>query len=74
MSKEIPTHLIPADYQDAIDNAGWTNGRQSYQRGYVSRKVSPNKAKLQQNKKGEWYVLLASYKSTQFCIRQYLNP
>lgn len=70
----IAPHLIPADYDDAINNAGWRTGRQSYERGYVSRKATPGKAKLCQTARGEWYVRLAAYNTSRYCIRQYLIP
>ena len=69
-----PALHVPTSYADAIDNAGWRDGRTAYQRGYVSRKADPRQAPLHRTTRGEYYVLLASTRSTQYCVRQYLLP
>lgn len=47
----------------------------AWQRGYVSRKVNTDNLPVQQaggNRKGQLYVLVPSFKSSSYCIRQYL--
>lgn len=51
---------------------GYKDGRQSYQRGYVSRRVNTNDQSVLISGRGEMYVLLPCWTSTQYCIRQYL--
>lgn len=62
----------PATYAEATAN-GWADGRQAFQRGYVSRKSKKMDADVHVSKSGELYVLLPSYTSTRYCIRQYLT-
>ena len=55
--------------------AGYTDGRESYQRGYVSRKVNIDALPVltaSGNLKGAPYVLLPAYNTSQYCIRRYL--
>lgn len=62
-------------YADAI-KAGYKTADTKYQRGYVSRLADPYAQPVQTvrrgNRKGQLYVLLPCYCSTQYCIRQYL--
>lgn len=53
-------------------NRGYKDSRQSYQRGYVSRRVNPDNQLVLISGRGEMYVLLPCWTSTQYCIRQYL--
>lgn len=61
-------------YAAAI-KAGYKAADTKYQRGYVSRLADPDVQPVQTaggNRKGQLYVLLPCYCSTQYCIRQYL--
>ena len=61
-------------YKDAISQ-GYKAGDTKYQRGYVSRRIDPLSQTVHTaggNRKGQLYILLPSYQSTQYCIRQYL--
>lgn len=61
-------------YADAI-KAGYKTADAKYQRGYISRLTDPGAQPVQTaggNRKGQLYVLLPCYCSTQYCIRQYL--
>ena len=58
-------------YKDA-KKQGYKNGRQAYQRGYVSRKIDINNQPVLTSGKGELYVLFPCWTSTQYCIRQYI--
>lgn len=61
-------------YLDAI-KAGYKTADTKYQRGYVSRLTDTDAQPVQAaggNRKGQLYVLLPCYCSTQYCIRQYL--
>lgn len=56
--------------------AGYTDAEVSYQRGYVSRKCNPDEQIVREaggSKKGRLYVLLPSWISTRYCVRQYLR-
>lgn len=56
-------------------NKGYKLGDTAYQRGYVSRKAYIDDLPVHKaggRRKGQLYVLLPSYRSTQYCIRQYL--
>ena len=64
----VPT---PATYGEATA-AGWTHGRQTWELGYVSRRADQDHSPIHYSRFGEPYVLLASYRSTRYCIRQYL--
>ena len=66
----------PKTYGEAMA-AGWTMVDSSWCRGYVSRKGDPNNAAIQiagGSRKGDYFVLLPSWQSTSYCIRQYLDP
>lgn len=52
--------------------AGYTDGRTSLQRGYVSRKVDANEQTVITSHSGEKYVLLPCFTSSRYCTRQYL--
>lgn len=52
--------------------AGYKPGRTAWQRGYVSRKQDNSKATVLVARGGELYVRLPSWKSTYYCVRQYL--
>ena len=67
----MSTTTTPATYADALAN-GYRDGRQAWERGYVSRKADPKKAGICTARNGELYVLLASDRSSRYCIRQYL--
>lgn len=61
-------------YADAI-KAGYRKADTKYQRGYISRRADPDAQPVQVaggNRKGQLYVLLPCYYSTQYCISQYL--
>lgn len=61
-------------YLDAI-KAGYKTADTKYQRGYVSRLAGPDAQPVRTaggTRKGQLYVLLPCYCSTQYCIRQYL--
>lgn len=60
-------------YADAI-NRGYANGRIAWQRGYVSRKINADNQTVHTSGSGELYVLLPTWQSSQYCIRQYLVP
>ena len=62
-------------YREAIEN-GYTDADTKYQRGYVSRKANTKEQPVQEaggSRKGQLYVLLPCFTSTQYCIRQYLR-
>lgn len=62
-------------YQDAI-NQGYKDADCKYERGYISRKADPKEQPIHVaggNRKGDMYVLLPCFCSTQYCIRQYLS-
>lgn len=62
-------------YEEAIKK-GYTDADTKYQRGYISRKVNTMEQPVQEargSRKGELYVLLPCFTSTQYCIRQYLR-
>lgn len=62
-------------YREAIEN-GYTDADTKYQRGYVSRKANTMEQPVQTaggSRKGQLYVLLPCFTSTQYCIRQYLQ-
>lgn len=61
-------------YADAI-KAGYKEADTKYQRGYISRRADPDAQPVRVaggSRKGQLYVLLPCYRSTQYCIRQYL--
>lgn len=62
-------------YQDAI-NQGYKAAEQTYQRGYVSRRANIAKQPVLTaggRRKGQKYILVPCWESTQYCIRQYLS-
>lgn len=62
-------------YKEAIE-AGYKPADMAYQWGYVSRKVNPDEQEVQTaggSRRGELYVLLPCWRSTRYCIRQYLT-
>lgn len=63
----------PKTYKAAVD-AGWTRGRQTLERGYISRKSNPDTHAVQVSGTGEFYVSLTNPKSSRYRIRQYLIP
>lgn len=61
-------------YMDAI-KAGYKDGDTTCQRGYISRRADPDAQPVRVaggSRKGQLYVLLPCYCSTQYYIRQYL--
>ncbi|HBS60891.1 MAG TPA: hypothetical protein DEA44_16715 [Firmicutes bacterium] len=58
-------------YRQAL-TAGYTDSRQAWQRGYISRKTATDKQPIQYDRYGNPYVLLPSWQTTQYCVRQYL--
>ena len=61
-------------YLQALQS-GYRNADQQYQRGYVSRKVDVDTQWVYTaggSRKGDKYVLLPAWNTTQFCIRQYI--
>jgi len=55
--------------------AGYVRGDMKYQRGYVSRRADIGKSPVHVaggRRKGELYVLLPSWRSSIYCMRQYL--
>lgn len=66
----------PKTYGEAMA-AGWVETNSSWCRGYVSRKSDINNAAIQVasgSRKGEYFVMLPSWQSSQYCVRQYLSP
>ena len=63
----------PTTYGDALA-AGWTRGREALTRCYISRKGDALQRPLAVTKRGEVYVLLPNWRSTNYSLRQYLNP
>ena len=61
-----------ATYADAV-TAGYRNHRQSWQRGYVSRRTNLDAQPIKYDRYGNPYVLLPSWQSTRYCVRQYLQ-
>lgn len=59
-------------YGEALKK-GYNPTRQSYERGYVSRKVNKLEQPVITNKWGWKYVLLPCWKSSQYCVRQYIE-
>lgn len=62
-------------YAEAL-REGYKNADTKYQRGYISRRVDPGAQVVHTasgNRKGQKYVLLPCFHSTQYCIRQYLT-
>ena len=55
---------------------GYTLGQTSWQRGYISRKTDVNSQEVMYGgrKHDMPYVLVPSFKSSSYCVRQYLNP
>lgn len=56
--------------------SGYKKADCTYQRGYVSRKVNVDEQTVYTaggSRKGEKYVLLPTWESSQYCIRQYLK-
>ena len=51
---------------------GYTRGRTSMERGYVSRRSNPANHVVQAARGGELHVSLANWQSTRYCYRQYL--
>ncbi len=62
-------------YIEAIAN-GYTNGRVTYSRGYISRKIDKYEQPVKQSPKTkEYYVEWPAYNTTNYHLRQYLvNP
>lgn len=62
------------NYGEALEK-GYTNGDWKWERGYVSRNCDKYEQQVWTaggTRYGEKYVLLPSWRSTQYCIRQYL--
>ena len=62
----------PLTYGEALAR-GADRGRTAWERGYVSRRADPLKARVQLSRDGTPYVLLASWRSSRYCVRQYLT-
>lgn len=63
-------------YFEAIEN-GYTNGEQAYHRGYISRRIDQSSQPVKiagGSRKGQLYVELPCWQSSQYIIRQYLIP
>lgn len=61
-------------YADAI-KAGYREADIKYQRGYIRRRADPDAQPVRVaggSRKGQLYVLLPCFTSTQYCFRQYL--
>lgn len=61
-----------ADYKAA----GYTDADLQWTRGYVSRKCNQDEQPVEVaggRRKGDLYVLLPSWQSTTYCLRQYLK-
>jgi len=61
--------------QEAVA-AGYIMSDAKWERGYVSRKSDIAKATVQVaggSRKGELFVIMPSWDSTQYCVRQYLT-
>lgn len=55
---------------------GYKMADMKYQRGYVSRKTNREEQKVQVaggSRKGQLYVLVPCFESTQYCYRLYLT-
>ena len=62
-------------YKEALDR-GYIQADQKYQRGYISRRIDADGQQVYtagRARKGEKYVLLPCWNSTQYCVRQYLR-
>lgn len=66
---------MPKTYKEAVE-MGYTRGVTAYQRGYVSRRGGWENQLVHVAggaRKGQLYVLVPCWTSTQYCVRQYLN-
>lgn len=63
--------IAPKTYAEALA-AGYTRGRITMERGYISRKSNPDNHVVKISGTGELYVSLANWRSTRYCLRQYL--
>lgn len=66
---------LPKTYEEALKD-GYTQNDLKYQRGYVSRKVDIRKQPVLiagGSRKGQLYILLPNFDSTQYCFRAYLK-
>ena len=70
MNKIIKTIF---DYQH-ISSMGFVEGRTSFSRGYVSRKVIKSNQPVFISGTKEFFIELPCWKSTQYKVRQYLIP
>lgn len=76
MKNATPKIDAPQTYGEALAQ-GWTETDSAWCRGYVSRKTNPDNATIQVgggSRKGEYYVVLPSWRSSRYCVRQYLRP
>lgn len=60
-------------YSEALKK-GWKEGRVAWARGYISRKVNQMDQLVYRSARGEYYVELPSWQSSQYFHRQYLTP
>ena len=71
------TNPIVGKYED-FKKQGYVFGDIVWQRGYVSRKLTPNATKpvykvTRGKRKGQLFILFPSYISTRYCQRIYLE-
>jgi len=59
------------NYKEALE-AGYKRTRSAYQRGYISRKTNIDEQPVLSTKRGDLYVILPCYSSSQYSIRQYI--
>lgn len=74
--KERATRFVPATLEDAV-MSGYYPGADYWQMGYVSRKVDEDDQPVlvaAGKRHGQLFVLLPAWRTTNFCVRQYLHP
>jgi hypothetical protein len=65
----------PTTYKEALEQ-GYRPTFQNWERGYISRKADPLDQPVYEaggKRKGLLFVRLASQRSCQYCVRQYLR-
>ena len=65
----------PKTYGEA-KSAGWIETDSTWTRGYMSRKFNTEDSPIQEaggSRSGQFFVLLPSWGSTKYCIRQYIR-
>lgn len=65
----------PKTYGEA-KAAGWIETDSTWTRGYVSRRSNIDDLTIHAaggSRRGQFFVLIPSWRSTQYCIRQYIS-